>query len=206
MAIAAIAASQSTEVVGIKGCAPVDAPGYTTDGANPGQLINGAKVGNYAVINAHGIGATQSAATAYACGAVDNAITLDTSNAIAAGFVYVNPLNTVTIAAAPVPTIMKVEESATANPALAITAVAPYGVVSGITSAPKLLTDSDIDLCSGAMNGYVTHKIFGHLDYAWEDCDWKPAVYAGAEAEFASCSDKNAMNAWGIYLGGSLSF
>jgi len=202
--------TQSTKVVGIKGCAPVDAEGYSTTAANPSLM--GTDRGAFQVLNAdvtatyHRINATQSAATAYKCGQVDNAITLDTSNAIAAGFVYVNPLNTVTIAAAPVPTIMKVEESATANPALAITAVAPYGVVSGITSAPKLLTDSDIDLCSGAMNGYVTHKIFGHLDYAWEDCDWKPAVYAGAEAEFASCSDKNAMNAWGIYLGGSLSF
>ena len=193
--------TQSTKVVGIKGCAPVDAPGYTTDGANPGQLINGAKVGNYAVINAHGIGATQSAATAYACGAVDNA--LDLWNTANPGFVYVNVLtNTAPLADNdPVAAIKKAQESATAP--LAIDA--GTGVVT-TTLAPKLLTDSDIDLCSGAMNGYVTHKIFGHLDYAWEDCDWKPAVYAGAEAEFASCSDKNAMNAWGIYLGGSLSF
>lgn len=194
--------TQSTKVVGIKGCAPVDAPGYATDtAAAPDQLINGAKVTDYAIINAHGIGATQSAATAFKCGAVDNAI--DLWNTANPGFVYVNVLtNTASLADnAPVTPIAKAQESATAP----LTIDPVTGAVT-TTLSPKLLTDSDIDLCSGAMNGYVTHKIFGHLDYAWEDCDWAPAIYAGAEAEFASCSDKNAMNAWGIYLGGSLSF
>ena len=69
-----------------------------------------------------------------------------------------------------------------------------------------MLTVADIDINSGLLHSYLSNKVFGHLDYTWEDCDWTPNLYVGGEVEFASHAKRGAMNAWGVFVGGGVSF
>ncbi len=203
--------TMASKTLGLKGTAPVQAPGYYVSNA-VGPVWT-------ALTPSLSVSATQSTATAYKAGLtpttagtttgslVDSPVLVSVPNPVVGANVgeaaYVNPLtmpttvNTTNIAANAL-----IESSST--PVTVITS--PAGVVTTITAAPTLLTDDNINKCSAALNGYITNKVFGHVDYTWDDCCWKPSVYAGAEGEFASCSDKNAMNAWGIWIGGAVAF
>lgn len=54
----------------------------------------------------------------------------------------------------------------------------------------------------------VSHKIFGHIDYQWEDCDAQPFIGLGAECEFAQNGDCRVCTAsqWGAWIKGGLYF
>lgn len=55
---------------------------------------------------------------------------------------------------------------------------------------PVTINIDDVDL-SG--NRVVTHKLFGHFSYAWEDrLDWQPFLGAGAAVEFGRSLGKNS--------------
>ncbi len=55
---------------------------------------------------------------------------------------------------------------------------------------PVLLTDADIDYCSNRAKG-LTHKIFTHFAYTWEECDcYIPYLGIGGFAEFAQKSNR----------------
>ncbi|HBL98670.1 TPA: hypothetical protein DDZ86_03445 [Candidatus Dependentiae bacterium] len=186
------------KVLGLKGCTPVDAPLYGL-AANVVQagVINSYREAAYPA-NKHGLGSTQSNATAYTCGTVDNKVAL--VDAVTNNVVYSNPLtypNPVGLAG----TTVAVEDSATGT-----VAISGVGAVTNLTANPVLLSNYNLDRCSAELKGYITNKVFGHIDYTFDECNWKPVIYAGAEGEFASCSDKNAMNAWGFWLGGGVAF
>lgn len=181
---------------GIKGCSPVQAPGFATDAASPNQLINGAQV------SVTTLSATESNATIFSCGTVDNGITLiNTANP---GFVYVDSCkNTASTADnAPVAPIVKAVTSATGT--LAINPA--NGDISGITNAPKILSDEDINVQSAANPRQISNKVFGTIDYEWQDCDWKPFIGLLGEGEFASRENCCTLNQWGVGLRGGLSF
>jgi hypothetical protein len=179
---------------GIKGCAPVQACGFSTAG---GLIV--------ANVLDETLNSTQSAATARSCGAVDNAQTL--YNAADPGYIYLDSckVDCATIVAGDAVAGL-VASAAQQSSSTAITVTATTGVIAGNTAAPVYITTADLDLKSGAVESQISNKIFGHLDYEWSDCDWTPYLRAGAEVEFASCSKPGTMNAWGIFVGGGVSF
>jgi len=99
---------------------------------------------------------------------------------------------------------------------------------------PTIITNRDLTRCSSV--GSITHKIFGHINYAWKDrecSEYIPFVGIGAEGEFSqdnlccdncnnnknnntsytncnnsnSCKNKRgALSQWGVWVKGGLSF
>lgn len=113
-------------------------------------------------------------------------------------------------------------------------AVSPLSTIH--TYVPPVSTDvilpSEIDY-DGARTKGMSHKVFGHVSYAWMDRDVVPFIGVGAEGEFGTnhsdCSDCNscnnscstscnscdddcsccknvALSQWGIWLKGGVSF
>lgn len=188
--------------VGIKGCSVVQAQGFTTTGTP--EIISGTQPTPQPI--AYTVAATQSNATITSCGAVDNAKALHiASTGTQDGFVYVdNLLNKVTITPGTtlVSDVAIAETSATGTLAIDPTT----GAVTGLTNAPVLLTVNDLNLSSGEAPSQVVHKIYGHLDYYWTDCDWTPYIRGGLEVEFASRCQRGVLNTWGAFIGGGISF
>ena len=50
---------------------------------------------------------------------------------------------------------------------------------------PVLLNENDIDYCSARSSG-LSHKIFTHVSYTWDDYHYAPYCGIGGKAEFAS--------------------
>ena len=94
----------------------------------------------------------------------------------------------------------------------------------------ELLTDSDIDYENARSKG-ISHKVFGHVSYAWMDRDIVPFIGIGGEGEFgrnekcgsscaSTCANSCATNSacektccnhvslsqWGVWLKGGISF
>lgn len=73
--------------------------------------------------------------------------------------------------------------------------------------APVLLTDNDVDLCSGRIPSQITHKFFAYLTYAWEDCCcWQPFIGIGGEIETAPRCKTATLNQWCLWLHFGISF
>jgi hypothetical protein len=83
------------------------------------------------------------------------------------------------------------------------------------TSNPPIFVKStDIDLSDTP--SALTHKVFGHIGYNWEDCDdWVPFLGIGAEGEFNGkggngnngTNNRNAsLSQWGVWVKGGISF
>ncbi len=78
------------------------------------------------------------------------------------------------------------------------------------TSNPGvLLSDADINECSGILPRGLSHKIFGYIGKSW-DLDCCPSAYLGIGfmAEWADLDPINnsAFSQWGIWLRGGLSY
>ena len=178
---------------GIKGCAPINGDAWTHDNTN--LTVD--------IANPHVLTSTQSAATITACGAVDSLVELKTNTQL-----YIDTCaNTGTVAVGQtIASQTFANDSATIVGALAISGA---GVVSGATSYtanPTQVTKADLDIKSGQVESQISHKIFGHLDYEWNDCDWAPYLRAGGSAEFGRCEDVGTMNSWSVFVGGGVAF
>ena len=94
------------------------------------------------------------------------------------------------------------------NPAGTVTIGGVVDSLSQVSTTPATFTTAtdNLDINSGLAHSQITNKVFGHLDYQWEDCKYSPKAYVGGEVEFASENRCAGMNAWAIYLGGSLNF
>lgn len=51
----------------------------------------------------------------------------------------------------------------------------------------------------------VSHKFFGHLSYAWEDCDYAPFVGIGGFGEWSGRGNR-ALDQWGVWAKGGFAF
>ncbi len=75
---------------------------------------------------------------------------------------------------------------------------------------PILLTDCDIDICSGLNPRALSHKIFGNVAYTWENAEvaYAPFLGFGTEVEWrCRCfEDNSAISQWGLWAKGGLSF
>jgi hypothetical protein len=62
------------------------------------------------------------------------------------------------------------------------------------SNPPRFLTIDDVDLC-GAQTRGISHKIFTHFSYTWQDTEcWTPYIGIGGKAEFGptdSCCDND---------------
>lgn len=61
-----------------------------------------------------------------------------------------------------------------------------FGPQTNTSIQPITLTEDDINVVT---NRNITHKVFAHFNYTWQDreeCQWIPFVGVGASAEFAS--------------------
>lgn len=178
--------------LGIKGCTPVRGQVFTY----AGTVLAPAQVTAANVY--YGLSSTQSNATAYACGAVDESEQLVTGTT--AGTVVLDQYNH------PSTTVYDNTHIGVTSSTTTITDFDTNYAPLGLTLAPVLVTSSDLDLCSARVPSQVTHRVYGHLDYEWTDCDWSPMLRLGGEVELASCSDRGAVNMWGVMLQGGVSF
>lgn len=182
---------------GFKGCAPVAGQCFLLDaGAD--------NIAATLTITPTPLNSTQSNATICACGAVDTpaAVTtaLTSNGNVCLDSCAFDPA--IVVANATVATLTATTVLIADDPQpLAINSTTPVVFNTNATNIADIL-----DINSGLVKSQVTNKIFGHLDYEWTDCDWTPKVYLGGEVEFASDDKCGAMNAWGVYLGGVVSF
>lgn len=75
------------------------------------------------------------------------------------------------------------------------------------TNTPGILT-TDKDLNFSGAPTQISHKIFGHINYQWQECENQPFVGLGAECEFAQDGSCNVCTAsqWGAWIKGGLYF
>jgi hypothetical protein len=66
------------------------------------------------------------------------------------------------------------------------------------------LKSSDVDACTGLHPDALSGKIFGSLEYGWDECDWNPYVLVGGEVEFGR--GNTAADQWGVIFKGGVSF
>lgn len=141
------------------------------------------------------LNATQSTATAYSCGVVDNAAVIPNTATVAV-FAYNSNGNNV----GPV-------SLATGGTAAALESPT-NGYIAPQQSVPAVETTcpASFNRNTGRAPKQLTHKIFGTLDYTWADCDWSPFLGLGGEGEFASSSDRCSVNQWGVWIKGGVSY
>jgi hypothetical protein len=65
-------------------------------------------------------------------------------------------------------------------------------------------TTNDLDLQIAAHPRYISHTIFAHLGYNWSNTNWQPYLGVLGKVEFGS--KNTALNVWGVYLKGGVSF
>lgn len=195
------------KIFGFKGCSSVQ--GQCVAVENSGTTIS-----SPLTITSTNLNSTQSNATITTCGDVDNpfAITqgvladnttmcLDgcsiNSTPLVEGAV-VSLLNNIT-------TPFTVTITDGANPAV-VENLAATSQLHG-EAAPVIIDPATaLDINSGLLKSQLTNKLFGHFDYAWLDHCWTPQVYIGVEVEIAGENHCQTMNAWAVYLGGSLTY
>ncbi len=72
-----------------------------------------------------------------------------------------------------------------------------------------ILSDNDINNCSGLSPRALTNSIFGSISYSWDYCnDTKPYLLIGCSSEFATKVDcaKTAISQWGIWVKGGINY
>lgn len=75
----------------------------------------------------------------------------------------------------------------------------------GAFATGTALSTDDLDPCSAAHPSALTHTIFGHLSYTWEECDYTPFLGFGGKAEFSGKGNR-AFDIWGIWAKGGFTF
>lgn len=209
--------NQKDNTFGFKGCEGTCTNNFTTE-----TNVNGIQRGFAANPSSTRLNSTQSDATAYNCGTVDNGQFISgTSNGNGT-----NTLNAGDTANLTWDSTQTTETSlvTTANPGIIPTDV-PNGVIFAQSSnPPKLLTVEDLNFV-GARSS-LTHKIFGYVGYTWYECSLTPFVGIHGEVEFDdrqncgdSCSNlcshsdatkdtciNRSINQWGIGIKGGMAF
>ncbi|OQA35144.1 MAG: hypothetical protein BWY54_00721 [Candidatus Dependentiae bacterium ADurb.Bin331] len=71
--------------------------------------------------------------------------------------------------------------------------------------SPVTITTDSLDPDSAAHPGAFTNKIFTHLGYTWENCDYLPFLGIGGEVEFSG-SNGRALDQWGVWVKGGFTF
>ena len=72
-------------------------------------------------------------------------------------------------------------------------------------TTPVFISTEDLDIESAKHPGAVSHKVFGHLAYTWENCDYLPFLGLGGEVEFSGRNNR-AFDQWGVWVKGGFTF
>ncbi|MEX0940606.1 MAG: hypothetical protein WDZ41_04565 [Candidatus Babeliales bacterium] len=72
-------------------------------------------------------------------------------------------------------------------------------------ATPVFITTGDLNVESATNPGAVSHKLFTHLAYTWENCDYLPFLGLGGEVEFSGRNNR-ALDQWGIWVKGGFTF
>ena len=90
------------------------------------------------------------------------------------------------------------------GPNTGVTAIAQ---VNGSNQA-IVVTDSNINNCSGLSPRAISQKLFGSLRYEWQTCRTSPYVVIGAQGEWAGKVDcvKTAISQWGVWVKGGVNY
>lgn len=193
---------------GFKGCAPVSAVCVN-------YLVDTSGIAHVAGFSNRILSSTSSTATAVSCGTIDNEVvipavptTISTTPG-ATGTVCINVSQNVdgVCSFTALPAIGATVSTLTATDVT----FSDIGLeVRATQSSTPVLFDTTsaatLDINSGLARSQITNKVFGHLDYQWDECRHTPKVYVGGEVEFASSDRCAGMNAWAIFLGGSMNF
>ena len=70
---------------------------------------------------------------------------------------------------------------------------------------PVFISTDDLDINSARHPGAVSHKLFTHFAYTWENCDYLPFLGLGGEVEFSG-RDNRALDQWGVWVKGGFTF
>lgn len=75
------------------------------------------------------------------------------------------------------------------------------------STTPKIL-DPETDIWLKGVPRQVTSKVFGHIDYQWQNCDISPFVGVGGEVEFPFSGNCFVCtpSQWGIWIHGGVEF
>lgn len=102
-------------------------------------------------------------------------------------------------------------DTATANPVVATTPATQSltDIKGNFAPAPETpavtITKDDFDPKSASNPSAVSHKVFTHLAYTWENCDYLPFLGVGGAVEFSGTKN-NAMNQWQVWVKGGFTF
>lgn len=72
-------------------------------------------------------------------------------------------------------------------------------------TVPVFLTNSDIDLKSGAFPNAISHKLFAHLNYNIPICDYYAFIGIGGSGEWSQ-NNNRALNQWAVWTKGGFAF
>lgn len=68
-------------------------------------------------------------------------------------------------------------------------------------STAVFIKTDDLDVEGAEHPSAISHKIFTHLGYIWDNCDYSPFLGVGGEVEFSGRQDR-ALDQWGIWAKG----
>ncbi len=70
---------------------------------------------------------------------------------------------------------------------------------------PVFIRTDDLDIESASHPGAISHAVFTHLAFTWENCDYLPYVGIGGEVEFSGRNNR-ALDQWGVWIKGGFTF
>jgi hypothetical protein len=183
---------------GFKGTSSVEYQGYTLNTPNTtlASVTTAAATGVPSV-------ATQSTATISAGAAIDNSTATTGIYAVGANGILIDSaaMSGVTNNAQVVN-----DEYAVGTSMTQINATTPVTTTYVVATAAKTISDSDIDVASARASSQMSHKVFGSLNYTWNDTEFSPRIGLTAEVELASESKAHSLNQWGVGINASLNF
>lgn len=81
--------------------------------------------------------------------------------------------------------------------------------INGTGGAPDavntFITTADLNPESAATPTSISHKLFTHVGYIWENCEYLPFFGVGGAAEFSG-KQNNALNQWTVWAKGGFAF
>ena len=67
------------------------------------------------------------------------------------------------------------------------------------------ITNDSLSLASAINPTAMSNKVFAHVSYVWDGCDYNPFLGIGGEIEFSG--KKNfALNQWAVWIKGGFAF
>lgn len=73
-----------------------------------------------------------------------------------------------------------------------------------VDATPVFITNASLDLVNAANPSAWSNKVFGHVSYAWDCCDYAPFIGIGGYGEFGN--KNHALSQWAVWAKGGFAF